>query len=159
MKCLCGSSKFVQNCHGKEHTKERLRNYLKYNVLKLDEDGQVGIHKRYSSLGFAKQTYKCKLQFLQPTTPAGIIIYPILITRNNKALRPTTIDGLHFDRDGSSIIQYIQCMITPLSRAVIKFIKNDIKILKNGYIEADCYLECDGNPFQSLFAIDTDLNT
>lgn len=154
MKCLCGSGKFSQNCHGREHTKESLRKHLKYSVLKLDESGLVGIHKSYTSLGFAKQTYKCKLQFIQPTTPAGVIIYPILITRNGKALRPTTIDGLHFDESGDSIIQYIQCMITPLSRAVIKFDKSNIKILQNGYIETDCYVECDGNPFQSLFSID-----
>lgn len=154
MKCLCGSGKFSQNCHGSEHTRESLRKYIKYNVLKLDESGQVGIHKSYSSLGFAKQTYKCKLHFLQPTTPAGIIVYPMLISRNGKALRPVTIDGLHFDESGGSVIQYIQCMITPLSRGVIKFDKSELKLLKNGYLETECYLECDGNPFQSLFSID-----
>lgn len=154
MKCLCGSGKFSQNCHGSEHTKESLRKYVKYSVLKLDENGQVGIHKSHTSLGFAKQTYKCKLQFLQPMTPAGVIVYPILITRKGKALRPTTIDGLHFEESGGSVIQYIQCMITPLSRAVIKFDKIKINILKNGYIETECYVECDGNPFDSLFSID-----
>lgn len=156
MKCLCGSGKFSQNCHGKEHTKESLRKYLKYDVLAIDKNGQVGIHKSYNSLGFSKQTYKCKLQYLKPMTPAGIIIYPILITRKGKALRPATIDGLHFDKSGGTVIQYIQCMITPLSRAVIKFDASNIKQLKNGYIETECHIECDGNPFESLFSIDVE---
>lgn len=105
MKCLCGSGKFAKNCHGKHHTKDKIRSQIKYEVLKVDSDGQVLINANFQAGIFGKQTTKCKLKYWMAVTPAGLIIYPLLLQKRKKAIRPITIDGLHFDRRRHRIYQ------------------------------------------------------
>lgn len=155
MKCLCGSGKFIQNCHNDAYMKEKMRSFIKYEILKIDPSGQVSINAQFKSLGFGKQTISCILKFLRPTTPAGEIIYPILLVKGDRAIRPITIDGLHFVEDNGSVIQSIHCMLTPICKAIIEFNTKDMAYSKNGYFKCECRIECEGNPFQSIFAIET----
>lgn len=155
MKCLCGSGKFMQNCHDDAYTKEKMRSFIKYEILQYDPSGQVSINAQFKSLGFGKQAINCTLKFMKPTTPAGEIIYPILLIKADRAIRPITIDGLHFVEDNGNVIQSIHCMLTPICKAIIQFNTKDMSYSKNGYFDCECKIECEGNPFQSIFAIET----
>ncbi len=154
MKCLCGSGKFIQNCHNDAYTKKKMRSFIKYEILQIDPSGQVSINAQFKSLGFGKQTINCTLKFMKPTTPASEIIYPILLVQADRAIRPITIDGLHFVEDNGNVIQSIHCMLTPICKAIIVFNTKDMAYCKNGYFECECKLECEGNPFQSIFAME-----
>lgn len=154
MKCLCGSGKYDKNCHGKNISIDKLRSIIKYDILKIDPGNEILINTNIKPLGFGKRTTRCILKYWMAVTPAGAIIYPLFIIKGSKALRPITLDGLHFDNQNGEIIQYVQCMVTPVSRGVVTFRNSDIQFKRNGYIECPCILECDGDPFQSLFAMD-----
>lgn len=155
MKCLCGSGKFVQNCHGSSITKESFRSLFKNEVFKIVSNQEVWINSSFKSLGFGKQKIRCKLKYSPISTPAGPIIYPLFLQKNNKTIRPVTIDGLHFDTIDDNETQFIQCMLTPVSRGTISFQTKDFSFAKNGQRNTDCILECEGNPFESGFALET----
>ena len=153
MKCLCGSGKHAKNCHGSGLSKGKIRHLLKYDLFKI-ENRKAWINSYFRPLGFGRQTIKCTLKYWKTTTPADIIIYPLFLIKNNKAVRPITIDGLHYHNQNDTVTQYIQCMLTPLSRGTISFQTDDINFGKNGYVTVNCYLQCEGNPFESVFAIE-----
>lgn len=155
MKCLCGSGKFVQNCHPSAITKEKFRHFLKNEVFKIVADQEVWINSSFKSLGFGKQKIRCKIIYSPISTPAGQIIYPLFLEKNNKAIRPVTIDGLGFDTVDGKVTQYIQCMLTPVSWGTISFQPKDFSFGKNGHRNTECLLECEGNPFESVFALET----
>ncbi|MFK5971127.1 MAG: hypothetical protein QM487_13545 [Candidatus Marithrix sp.] len=127
---------------------------MKYEVLGHDDD-KVFTNATFKSLGFGKRKIKCKLKYWNAITPAGPIIYPLLLTKNNKSIRPVTIDGLHGTHKEGNITLCVLCMLTPISQGKIIFETKDIKSCSNGYIECECLLESDGNPFESIFAIET----
>ena len=150
MKCLCGSGKFAQNCHGIDVTRAKIRSHIKYEVLKIDPKAKVWINANFRPLGFGKRTIKCFLKYWMTITPAGLIVYPLLLKKDKKAIRPITIDGLYFDNSNGIVTQYVECMLTPVSRGTIVFQTSNIEIGKNGYITTECHLICDGNPFESV---------
>jgi hypothetical protein len=106
-------------------------------------------------LDFGKRKIKCRLKYSRSITPAGQIIYPLFLQKNNKTIRPLTIDGLHFNAIDGNVMQYIHSMLTPVSWGTISFQANDFTVGRNGYLHTDCYLECEGNPFESVFALET----
>jgi len=56
MKCLCGSGKFAQNCHGFDVTKEKMRSLIKYDVLKINpEKEKIWINANFKPLGFTNR--------------------------------------------------------------------------------------------------------
>jgi hypothetical protein len=155
MKCLCGSGKFVQNCHGSSITKENFRTLIKTEIFKIVPKQKVWINSSFKSLGFGKQKIRCKIIYSPISTPAGPIIYPLFLEKNNKAIRPVTIDGLGFDTIDGKVTQYIHCMLTPVSWGTISFQPKVFSFGKNGHRNTECLLECEGNPFESVFALET----
>lgn len=154
MRCLCGSGKFTQNCHDSALNKNELRNLLKYDHIGTTSAGKEAVVKTFKSMGFGRQIYKVKVTFRLATTPAGFIYYPQLIERNGKALRPLTIDGIHYENTDEGLKQYVTFMVTPVSSAHICFNPKDLDSGINGCVTAECIAMCEGNPFQSLYAID-----
>jgi hypothetical protein len=151
--CLCGSGKNIKECHGTEFSSQDIRNTIKYDILKLEKDNQLLIGSHYKPRPFEKQTFDCVVKFLKSTTPAGIIIYPHLIIKGSKAIRPITIDGNHFIEDNDEIIQGVFCMLTPISWGAITFMMSNAKPTKNNFFEVEAQLSCDGDPFTSVFAL------
>lgn len=155
MKCLCGSEKFSQNCHRSQFTKEKIRKHIKYEVLKIDPNQKVGLISTFQSLGFGTQKIKCRLKYSRSHTPAGQIIYPLFLQKNNRTIRPVTIDGLHFNTIDGNVTQYIHSLLTPVSWGTISFQAKKFSFGKNGRLNTECLLECEGNPFESVFALET----
>ena len=153
MKCFCGSGKFIQNCHKENGTKKRIRHFVRNEILYKDKNG-ITLYHNIEPQGFGKRQFNGRLKYWLVHTPAGVLIYPLFIIWKNKVVRPLTIDGLHYYNEDDKTIQYINCMMTPFSRGVIKFITNDSKLSDNNYFDAPCHIECDGNPFYSAWALD-----
>jgi hypothetical protein len=105
--------------------------------------------------GFGRQVTKCIIKLLKSVTPAGVIFYPLFLQKNNKTIRPISIDGLAFIEDEGRTLQTISCMLTPICSATIVFYVDTLVKHSDLYLECECNLNCGGNPFQSIFAIDT----
>lgn len=154
MRCLCGSGKFQQNCHGSDLSNNELRNRLKYEQIGTTIAGKDAVVKTFKSMEFGRQIFKVIVTFRIVTTPAGLIYYPQFVERNGKVLRPLTIDGIHYENTDEGLNQYLTFMITPVSSAHIAFSPKNIVNGSNGCVSCECVAICEGNPFQSLYAID-----
>ncbi|MGO9415222.1 MAG: hypothetical protein ACLP51_08805 [Syntrophobacteraceae bacterium] len=155
--CPCGSGKPKAKCH-KDLNRHQIRNVIKYDIFDVKTGHFVtfGSYYRYEPL--KTNTYKCKIRFIKAITPAGMIVYPLLITHGSKSLRPLTIDGLSFFEENGTIYQIIHCTITPIAGATILINMEDAIVSGYGKSIADCTIMAGGNPFQSLYALETKHN-
>lgn len=153
-KCLCGSGKPINDCHG-DISPNKLRNYLWLNITGI-KDHRVHLERHIVSKEYEKQSLSCDITFIEAYTPAGVIHYPILLTNGTKSVRPITIDGLAFMKVESKTYQYIDCMLTPNISSTIGFDLNCVHIDKSGLRHAKCELIVSGDPFNSVFAIETE---
>ncbi len=117
----------------------------------------VGFDRNFTISDFEKKTYNCTVKLVRVFTPAGIILYPLLITLGNKSLRPLTIDGLHFIEEKGILVQVIMGMVTPLADFTIIIVldRNEPIVGLNTF---KCEMITRGNPFESVFAIETKKN-
>ncbi len=154
VKCLCGSDKLAKNCHGESISEKKLRMIIENHV---EGANQVGLYFspeiKPTNFGKRKKTkIKCNLIYTISMTPAGVLVYPISLIKDGKAIRPITIDGNSKNNNFFSI----DCMLTPQIQGHID-VKDDsgTRMFSRGcFIKCDCTLECFGNPFESLFALD-----
>lgn len=153
-KCLCGSGKSVQECHGTKQNKRLIRNVIKYDVLGIGSRGKISIGSYFKDQGFEKIKRECIIKFWRVSTPAGEIIYPLLLIEESKAIRPITIDGVNVFEEKGEIILSLFCMLTPISRGFITIDMSTVRSGKNLYLEGECILESNGDPFSSIFAIE-----
>jgi hypothetical protein len=153
--CLCGSGKIKQECHGNDIDGHTLRKIIKYNFSSVGH-GKIFLEQPFVPQKFDSKLYECQVRFLRAITPAGEILYPLIITYEDKSLRPLTIDGLAFRQNDNDIDQLISCMVTPLSFCTIVIEKLNTVPCENGIYRAKCYVKADGDPFSSIFALETE---
>jgi hypothetical protein len=151
--CRCGSGKETKICHpGLGETE--LRRILKI-MLTIDNDtGELTINQSLRAVASKPTVVEAILRMAMVNTPAGRIIYPLLVTNGKYALRPITIDGLFIIAEDIAIT----CMLSPIHFCHIKFNINNVSRCpkKRGEYTVKCKIETFGTPFQSIFALEAD---
>ncbi|MDR3587947.1 MAG: hypothetical protein P4L59_21945 [Desulfosporosinus sp.] len=153
-KCPCGSGKLQEVCHGEITDLGILRKTLKTDMFRIG-DSQVAFNRVFEPKEFEQKRFKCTVRIYRSTTPAGEILYPTLITVKNKSLRPLSLDGLQFAEEGTKIIQDLQGMITPNSTYTLRLEIPKNNPLLPGYHTLQGYVITVGDPFDSVFALET----
>ena len=152
--CPCGSGKPQENCHGEITDLGIFRNALKTEIFGVS-DSRVSLNRTFEPVELESKRFKCTVRLYCAITPAGKILYPTLITVKNRSLRPMSIDGLHFVEEETQLMQGIQGMITPLSTYTLGLEIPKYNPLLPGYHTLTGYVITAGDPFNSIFALET----
>lgn len=153
MNCPCGSGVAQENCHNDVDI-NHLRQTLKRNIIFNDSSNTITGETIFRPKKFNEYKFDCELLFTFSNTPAGLIVYPLLITNNNKSIRPLTIDGITTFEDFEGKYIIINCMLTPISRGTIHFNIEKCRANIHNTIKVNCDLTSGGDPFSSIFALE-----
>lgn len=152
--CPCGSGLEINKCHVTGIQSNLLRQSLKRNIKFDKQTKSYEFENIFEPREMKEYQFNCKLIYSIVHTPAVIIIYPLLLTCNKKAIRPLTIDGIFRFVDNYKFYTILQCMLTPISSGTILINMQEGKLNSNGTYQSTCILKARGNPFLSVFSMD-----
>lgn len=152
--CKCGSGIQKEKCHN-EDDENKIRKSLRVGILS-DETERVTTFFPLRPMDFPKTSFEGLLKFQLASTPAGKILYPLFIKKGANCIRPITIDGQTIIYDDKVEIVSIPCMLTPIHFGEIIFYSKNVKKNKftTGGLFTKCEIRTNGNPFESVFAME-----
>jgi len=152
--CPCGSGLHKDKCHGTGINSNTLRQSLKRNIKFDDQTKLYQSENIFQPQEMEGYQFNCELIYSKVHTPAGQIIYPLLITYGQKSLRPLTIDGISNYTDNNDYYSIIICMLTPIASCTILINIKEGILNSNKTYQSSCILKVKGNPFSSVFAME-----
>jgi hypothetical protein len=154
LNCPCGSGLDINECHRIGIDSNLLRESLKRNIKFDDITKSYRFENIFQPKEMKEHQFTCEILYSIVHTPAGLIVYPLLLTYDKKSIRPLTIDGILPLKDNNNLYTILQCMLTPISSGTILIDMNQAKMNSNKTYKSSCILKVQGNPFSSVFSME-----